>query len=90
MLYQPDCIFVEADLQWSDTYAVVAHLTQTYSAPVIMHYDQEETARKSGDVKRAFAAGVSDTFFGQVCEFELQKALRVLLRMKQEMAEWIC
>lgn len=88
LLYRPDCIIVDSRLSWGEPFALIKHLTHSHQAPVIMLFDESEASSDMHKkVKRAYASGVSDTFFGSVCQVELAHSLRILLSMRDGAAE---
>lgn len=87
LLYKPDCIIVESNLDWANPYTLVTHLTAHYEAPVLMLFEQMKASEADAAIRRAYACGVTDTLFAPLCHQELLSSLKILLRMSDKSFE---
>lgn len=87
LLYRPDCIIVESNLDWGNPFSLVTHLTSNYDAPVLMLFEEMKAAEADKNIRRAYSCGVTDTLFAPLCERELLSSLKILLKMSDKSSE---
>jgi len=80
----PDVIMIESSLQWSDALTTVRQMTDLMAAPVVLLVDRHCQNQAPQLIKKAYAAGVSDTLFLPLDKDEVQRTLNVLLHFQSQ------
>ncbi len=80
----PDVILVESGIEWSDALTTVRQMTDLMAAPVVLLVGENSIKEDPDLIRKAYAAGVSDTLFMPLDQEEVFQTLNVLLHFQAQ------